>query len=387
MQIADSMNNLGTETAFEVLGRARALEAKGHSVVHLEIGEPDFDTPENIRNAAKQALDDGFTHYGPSNGQPALREAIADDVKASRGVEVDPNNIVVTPGGKPIIFFSLLACVNPGDEVIYPNPGFPIYESVINWMGARAVALPIREENDFSIDVDELESLITAKTTMIIINSPANPTGGVISHEQMGKIAELAVKHDLTVLTDEIYSRIIYDDEHISLLNFDGMMERTIMLDGFSKTYAMTGWRVGYGIMPKEIAPWVSRLMVNSNSCTNSFVQMACVEALRGPQDAAIAMVEEFRKRRQVVVNGINAIEGMSCRMPAGAFYAFANIKELPLSSKESEDYFLDECKVATLSGTSFGSWGEGYLRLSYANSVENIREALDRIAKGVAKL
>ncbi len=387
MQIAHSMNNLGTETAFEVLGRARALEAKGHNVVHLEIGEPDFDTPENIRNAAKQALDDGFTHYGPANGQPALREAIADEVKASRGVDVDPNNIVVTPGGKPIIFFSLLACVNPGDEVIYPNPGFPIYESVINWMGARTVPLPIREENDFSIDVEELESLITAKTTMIIINSPANPTGGVISHGQMGKIAELAVKHDLTVLTDEIYSRIIYDDEHISLLNFDGMMERTIMLDGFSKTYAMTGWRAGYGIMPREIAPWVSRLMVNSNSCTNSFVQMACVEALRGPQDAAIAMVKEFRKRRQVVVNGINAIEGMSCRMPAGAFYAFANIKELPLSSKESEDYFLDECKVATLSGTSFGSWGEGYLRLSYANSVENIREALDRIAKGVAKL
>ncbi len=387
MQIAESMKNLGTETAFEVLVRARALEAKGHNVVHLEIGEPDFDTPENIRNAAKQALDDGFTHYGPANGLPALREAIADDVKASRGVDVDPNNIVVTPGGKPIIFFPLLACVNPGDEVIYPNPGFPIYESVINWMGAKAVPLPIREENDFSIDVEELEALITPKTTFMIINSPANPTGGVIAREQMGRIAELAVKHDITVLSDEIYSRIIYEGEHVSLLNFDGMMERTIMLDGFSKTYAMTGWRAGYGVMPKEIAPWVSRLMTNSNSCTNSFVQMACVEALKGPQDAPKAMVEEFRQRRQVVVDGLNAIEGMSCRMPTGAFYAFANVKDLPLSSKELEDYFLNECKVATLSGTSFGSWGEGYLRLSYANSVENIREALDRIAKGVAKL
>ena len=387
MKFAANMARLGTETAFEVLVKARALEAQGRSVIHLEIGEPDFDTPVNIRNAAKQALDDGFTHYGPAAGLPALREAIAAEVTSTRGVAVNPGNVVVTPGGKPIIFYSLLACVDPGDEVIYPNPGFPIYESVINWMGAQAVPLPIREENEFGVDVDELAALITPKTTFMILNSPANPTGGLITREQMERIAELAVEHNITVMADEIYSRILYGAEHVSLLSFPGMPERTIMLDGFSKTWAMTGWRAGFGVMPEETAFWVARMMTNSNSCTNSFVQMACVEAIQGPQDEANAMVTEFQRRRDVIVDGLNNIEGISCHKPRGAFYVFPNVTGLPRTSKQLEEYFLNDSGVATLSGTSFGAFGEGYLRLSYANSVENIKEALTRIAAGVLKL
>ncbi|UCD37497.1 MAG: pyridoxal phosphate-dependent aminotransferase [Fidelibacterota bacterium] len=387
MKVASSMARLGTETAFEVLVRAKELEAQGRSVIHLEIGEPDFDTPNNIREAAKAALDAGYTHYGPAAGLPVLRQAIAEEITQTRGVEVGSDNVVVTPGGKPIIFFSLLACVNPGDEVIYPNPGFPIYESVINWMDAKAVPLPIREENDFSVDVDELSELITPKTTFMILNSPANPTGGLITHDQMARIAELVARHDMMVLADEIYSRIVYDGEHISLLSFPGMQEKVILLDGFSKTYAMTGWRAGYGIMPEELAFWVARLMTNSNSCTNSFVQMACVEALKGSQDESRAMDEEFRRRRDVIVDGLNAIEDISCRNPKGAFYVFPNIQSLPRSSKELEEYFLEEYGVASLSGTSFGAYGEGYLRFSYANSVENIREALERVEDGVSKL
>ncbi len=387
MKVASSMARLGTETAFEVLVRAKELEAQGKSVIHLEIGEPDFDTPINIGEAAKAALDEGYTHYGPSAGLPVLRQAIAEEITRTRGVEVAPDNVVVTPGGKPIIFFSLLACVDPGDEVIYPNPGFPIYESVINWMGAKAVPLPIREENDFSVDVDELAALITTKTTFMILNSPGNPTGGLITHDQMARIADLVEKHNITVLADEIYSHIIYDGEHVSLRSFPGMKERTILLDGFSKTSAMTGWRAGYGVMPEELAFWVARLMTNSNSCTNSFVQMACVEALKGLQDEPQAMVEELRRRRDVIVEGLNAIQGITCRRPKGAFYVLPNVQALPRSSKELEEYFLEEYGVATLSGTSFGAYGEGYLRFSYANSVENIREALERIAEGVSKL
>jgi len=387
MKTASSMARLGTETAFEVLVRAKELEAQGRNVIHLEIGEPDFDTPVNIREAAKAALDEGYTHYGPSAGLPVLRQAIAEEITRTRGVGVGPDNVVVTPGGKPIIFFSLLACVDPGDEVIYPNPGFPIYESVINWMGARAVPLPIREENDFSVDLDELAGLITPRTTFMILNSPGNPTGGLITRDQMARIAELVAEHNLTVLADEIYSRIIYEGEHVSLLSFPGMQEHVILLDGFSKTYAMTGWRAGYGVMPEELAFWVARMMTNSNSCTNSFVQMACVEALKGPQDEARAMVSEFRRRREVIVEELNAIDGISCRRPQGAFYVLPNVQALPGSSKELEQYFLEEYGVATLSGTSFGAYGEGYLRLSYANSIENIREALERIAEGVKKL
>ncbi len=387
MKTASSMARLGTETAFEVLVRAKELEAQGKDVIHLEIGEPDFDTPVNIKEAAKAALDEGYTHYGPAAGLPVLRQAIAEEITRTRGVRVGPDNVVVTPGGKPIIFFSLLACVDPGDEVIYPNPGFPIYESVINWMGAKAVPLPIREENDFSVDVDELAALITPKTTFMILNSPGNPTGGLITHDQMARIAELVAEHNLTVLADEIYSRIIYDSEHVSLLSFPGMRERVILLDGFSKTYAMTGWRMGYGVMPEELAFWVARLMTNSNSCTNSFVQMACVEALKGPQDEPKAMVTEFRRRREVIVKGLNAIEGITCRQPRGAFYVLPNVRALPRSSKELEEYFLEEYGVAALAGTSFGAYGEGYLRFSYANSVENIRKALARVAEGVKKL
>jgi len=387
MKAALSMARLGTETAFEVLVRAKELEAQGKDVIHLEIGEPDFDTPVNIREAAKAALDEGYTHYGPSAGLPILRQAIAEEITRTRGVGVSPDNVLVTPGGKPIIFFSLLACVDPGDEVIYPNPGFPIYESVINWMGAKAVPLPIREENDFSVDVEELAALITPRTTFMILNSPGNPTGGLITRDQMARIAELVAEHNITVLADEIYSRIIYEGEHVSLLSFPGMQERVILLDGFSKTYAMTGWRVGYGVMPEELAFWVARLMTNCNSCTNTFVQMACVEALKGSQAEARSMVAEFRRRREVIVEGLNAIEGITCRQPRGAFYVLPNVRALPRSSKELEEYFLEEYGVATLSGTSFGVYGEGYLRFSYANSVENIREALERIAEGVKKL
>ena len=387
MKIAESMSRLGTETAFEVLARARALEGEGRSIIHLEIGEPDFDTPANIRDAAKKALDDGHTHYGPAAGIPALREAIATEIGRSRGVEVSPAQVVVVPGGKPIIFFSLLACVNPGEEVIYPNPGFPIYESVINWIGARAVPLPMREANSFGIDVSELEALITPRTSFLIRNSPANPTGAVATGEQLARIAELAIEHDFIVLADEIYSRIIYGGEHLSLLTFPGMAERLILLDGFSKIYAMTGWRLGYGIMPEELAFWVGRLMTNSNSCTASFTQIAGIEALTGPQDEARAMVAEFERRRDVIVSGLNKIDGFSCIQPDGAFYVFPNITALGRTSKELESYFLEECGVATLTGTSFGALGEGYIRLSYANSVENITEALRRIKDGVARL
>ena len=387
MKTAASMSRLGTETAFEVLVRAKELESQGKDVIHLEIGEPDFDTPANIREAAKAALDEGYTHYGPSAGLPLLRQAIAEEITRTRGVEVNPDQVVVTPGGKPIIFFSLLATVDPGDEVIYPNPGFPIYESVIDWMGAKPVPLPIRESNDFSVDVQELESLISPKTTFLILNSPANPTGGLINEDQMSQLARIVKEHNITVLADEIYSRIIYDGQHVSLLSFPDMQKHVILLDGFSKTYAMTGWRAGYGIMPEDTAFWVARLMTNCNSCTNSFVQMACVEALKGSQEDSLAMVREFQRRRDVIVNGLNNIEGITCRNPMGAFYVFPNVQALPKSSKELEEYFLEEYSVATLSGTSFGAFGEGYLRFSYANSVENIRTALDRIAEGVAKL
>jgi len=387
VNLAAAMARLGTETAFDVLARARELEAQGRSVIHLEIGEPDFDTPGNIREAAKTALDEGYTHYGPSAGLPLLRAAIAEEVARTRGVEVHPDNVVVAPGAKPIIFFALLACVDPGDEVIYPNPGFPIYESVINWIGARPVPLPIREETGFSVDVDELASLITAKTKFMILNSPGNPTGGTISHGDMARIADLISEHDITVLTDEIYSRIIYDGGHVSLLSFPGMKERVILVDGFSKTYAMTGWRAGYGVMNKELAFWIARLQTNSNSCTNTFVQMACVEALKGPQDESRAMRVEFQKRRDVVVSGLNALEGVTCLQPQGAFYVFPNVRDLPKTSKQLEDYFLEEYGVASLTGTSFGANGEGYLRLSYANSIANIREALDRLATAISHL
>lgn len=388
MRIAQRMKSLGTETAFEVLVKARALEAQGKHIIHLEIGEPDFDTPINIRNAAKTALDKGYTHYGPAPGLPELRKTIAEYMSKHRGVQFTPNQVVVTPGGKPIMFFAIMACVDPGDEVIYPNPGFPIYESVINFVGAKAVPLPLEEAKGFRFDIAELRRLITPKTRMLIINTPQNPTGGILTTDDLEQIAGLAVQHDLIVLSDEIYSRIIYDGfTHTSITRFPGMPERTIILDGFSKTYAMTGWRLGFGVMPESLAPHVAQLQINATSCTASFSQVAGVEALAGAQDAVDGMVAEFKRRRDVIVDGLNAIPGIRCHKPLGAFYVFPNITETGKSSRFVAEYLLNEAGVAGLSGTAFGAFGEGYLRFSYANSVENIQIALERIRKAFANM
>ncbi|MBX3070525.1 MAG: pyridoxal phosphate-dependent aminotransferase [Thermomicrobiales bacterium] len=384
MKLATRMSRLGTETAFEVLVRARALEAQGRDVVHLEVGEPDFDTPANIIEAGANALRTGWTHYGPAAGLPDLREAIASYLNSSRGTAYDASNIVVTPGGKPIMFFVIMALLEAGDEAIYPNPGFPIYESMINFVGAKAIPSPILESKDFALDVDQLPSLITPKTKLLIINSPANPTGGVLNRQEIARIAELAVEHDLTVLADEIYSEILYEGEHVSIATMPGMAERTIILDGFSKTYAMTGWRLGYGAMPAEFAQVIANLMVNSNSCTSMAVQRAGLEALTGPQDEVKAMVEAFRRRRDLIVDGLNAIDGISCLRPKGAFYVFPNITGVGMKSKPFADLLLNDFGVAGLSGTAFGQYGEGYLRLSYANSEENLKKALERIAGAV---
>jgi aspartate aminotransferase len=380
MKLATRMQRLGTETAFEVLVRARALEAQGRDVVHLEIGEPDFDTPRNVSDAGTAAIREGWTHYGPAAGQPDLRQAIADYVNRSRGTNYSAANVVVTPGGKPIMFFLILALLEEGDDAIFPDPGFPIYRSMIDFVGARAISLPIREENDFRLDVNELAGLITPRTKFLIINSPANPTGGVLTRDDLEAIARLAVEHDLFVLADEIYSEIIYEGTHHSIATFPGMVERTAILDGFSKTYAMTGWRLGYGLMPEWLAEHVSRLMVNSVSCTASFVQRAGLEALTGPQDDVRAMVAAFRQRRDLMVSGLNSIPSISCLEPAGAFYVFPNISGTGMSSREFADLLLDQFGVASIAGTSFGEQGEGYLRLSYANSEENLQKALERI-------
>ncbi|MCC6704530.1 MAG: pyridoxal phosphate-dependent aminotransferase, partial [Thermomicrobiales bacterium] len=366
MKLATRMSRLGTETAFEVLVRARALEAQGKDVIHLEVGEPDFDTPQNVIEAGVDALRNGWTHYGPAAGQPDFRTAIANYLNTARGTSFDLNNIVVTPGGKPIMFFVILALLEAGDEAIYPNPGFPIYESMINFTGATAVPAPILEENDFALDVDGLEALISPRTKLLIINSPSNPTGGVLNRDEIARIAELAVKHDLIVMADEIYAEILFEGEHVSIATMPGMAERTIILDGFSKTYAMTGWRLGYGVMPKSIAPAISRLVTNSVSCTAHFTQTAGVAALTGPQAEVERMVDEFRQRRQVIVDGLNSIKGLRCRLPAGAFYAFPNITGTGLDSKTFATRLLDEHGVAALSGTAFGRHGEGYIRLSY---------------------
>ena len=384
--LARRMARLGTETAFEVLVKARALEAKGRDIVHLEIGEPDFDTPGNIIDAAIDALHQGFTHYGPSAGSPELRETIAEYVSETRRVNVTPDEVVVVPGGKPIIFFSILALAEDGDEVIYPNPGFPIYESMINYVGAKAVPIRLREELDFRLDVDEFAGLINDRTKLIILNSPQNPTGGVLKEEDIEAIADAMGDRDIMVLTDEIYSRLIFEGEHHSIMSIEGMKERCILLDGFSKTYAMTGWRMGYGVMRTDLATHVARLMTNSSSCTASFTQIAGIEALRGPQDSVERMCAEFKKRRDVMVAGLNNIRGFSCRLPKGAFYVFPNIKATGWPSKKLADALLDDAGVAALSGTAFGDFGEGYLRFSVANSIENIEKALDRVGAWVQK-
>ncbi len=387
MKLAIRMTRLGTETAFEVLMKARALEAQGREIVHLEIGEPDFDTPANIVEAAIKALRQGQTHYTPSAGIPQLREAIAEEVSTTRGIEVNPDQVVVTPGGKPIMFFTILALCEQGDEVIYPNPGFPIYGSMINFVGATPVPVPLLMEKDFRFDIEEFKSLVSPRTKMIILNSPHNPTGGVLTQEDLEAIAEAAMENDAVVLSDEIYSRMVYEGEFASITQFPGMEERTIILDGFSKTYAMTGWRMGYGVMPQWLATQVSNLMVNSNSCTAAFSQWAGVEALTGPQDESQKMIEAFRQRRDVIVDGLNQIPGFRCLRPKGAFYVFPNIEGTGKSSQEMEDFLLNEAGVATLAGTSFGEYGEGFLRFSYANSVENIQKALGRIGEAIAGL
>jgi aspartate/methionine/tyrosine aminotransferase len=387
VHIAQRMRRLGTETAFEVLAKARALEAQGKHIIHLEIGEPDFDTPDNIRRAAKKAIDDGFTHYGPAAGLPQARAAIARYISQTRAIEVTPDQVVITPGGKPIMYFVITACVDEGDEVIYPNPGFPIYESAIEFVGGKAVPLELKEEKDFRFDIEDLKKLITPKTRMLIINTPQNPTGGILEESDIRKIADLARQHNLIVLSDEIYGRIMYDGyTHFSIASLPGMQERTIILDGYSKTYAMTGWRLGYGIMPEELAKLVSKLQVNCTSCTASFSQMAGIEALTGPQDDVDKMVKEFLRRRDFMVKGLNSIPGISCRTPHGAFYVFPNITGTGMSSKEMADFLLNEAGVACLSGTAFGKFGEGFLRFSYANSIPNIEQALERIAKALSK-
>jgi aspartate aminotransferase len=383
MRLADRMQRLGTETAFEVLVRARALEAKGVDDVHLEIGEPDFDTPANIVEAGCEALRSGWTHYGPAAGQPELRAAIADYINR-RGTSYAPEQVVVTPGGKPVMFFVMLALLQAGDEAIYPDPGFPIYRSMIDFVGATAVPAPIRERNDFRLDVEELASLVTPRTRLLIINSPANPTGGVLEKSDLEAIARIAAEHDLVVLADEIYAEILYEGDHHSIAALPGMAERTIILDGFSKTYAMTGWRLGYGLMPPDLVGHVTKLMVNSVSCTSMAVQRAGLEALTGPQDDVRAMIEAFRGRRSLIVDGLNAIPGITCRMPKGAFYAFPNITATGATSKQFADRLLDDFGVAAIAGTSFGAEGEGYLRLSYANSDDNLRTALGRLAECV---
>lgn len=387
MKLAERMSRLGTETAFVVLAKAKQLEAQGRDIVHLEIGEPDFDTPRNIIDAAIEALNNGWTHYGPSAGLPDLRETIAAEVSKTRGVKVDPSQVVVTPGGKPIMFFALLALINDGDEVIYPNPGFPIYESVIDFIGAKSVPIKLREENQFRLDVGELKSLVTPKTRMIVINSPQNPTGSVLTEDDLKAIAEIAIKNDILVLSDEIYSRLPYSGKHYSIYSLDGMPEKTIILDGYSKTYAMTGWRLGYGVMPSDLAEQVAKLQTNCNSCTASFTQVAGIEAIKGPQDDVDKMVAEFRKRRDAVVEGLNNIDKVTCQVPEGAFYVFPNVSRFGIKSAELADRILNEAGVAVLSGTSFGAFGEGYIRISYANSIANINKALERLKVFFGKL
>jgi aspartate aminotransferase len=386
LRLAKRMARLGTETAFEVLARARALEAQGKDVVHLEIGEPDFDTPANVVQTGIDALRQGWTHYTPSAGLPELREAIAEEVSRTRGVKCSAGQVVVVPGGKPTVFFSFMAIVEEGDEVIYPNPGFPIYESMISFLGAKPVPLPLREEKDFRLDPNELADLITDRTRLIVLNSPHNPTGSMMEPQDVRDIARAIGDRDIMVLSDEIYSRLIFEGQHVSLMSVEGMQDRTIMLDGFSKTYAMTGWRLGYGVMRPDLAKHFSRLMMNVNSCTASFTQVAGIEALRGDQSSVERMCSEFKRRRDRFVERINRINGFSCRVPKGAFYTFPSIRATGWTSRKMAEALLEEAGVACLAGTAFGAFGEGYLRFSIANSLENLDKALDRIESWVKK-
>jgi aspartate/methionine/tyrosine aminotransferase len=380
------MDSIGTETAFEVSARARALEATGKSIVYLQIGEPDFDTPANVREAAKRALDDGLTHYPPYAGLPDLRAAIAEDITARRGFPAKPENVFVTVGGKGVMVYAIMALVDPGDEVIVPDPGYPIYDSITRFVGGTPVPLPIRQSNDFRLDVDELAALITPRTKLLVINSPENPTGGVLTRDDIERIAELAQRHDLVVLSDEIYSRILYDGaEHVSIASLDGMLDRTITLDGFSKTYAMTGWRMGYAVVPDWLVKAYSQLVINTISGVTAFAQAGAIEAIRGPQTEVDAMVEEFRARRDLIVDGLNEIPGFDCIRPLGAFYVFPDVSETGMSGAELADKLLYEAGVCVLAGTAFGAEGEKHIRISYANSRENLTEALRRIGAFIA--
>lgn len=387
MEFAERMSRLGTESAFDVFAKAKRLEAEGRSVIHLEIGQPDFPTPFPICEAAFRAMKDGYTGYTPAAGLLELREAIAEHISTSRGVEIHPDEVVVTPGAKPIIFFTLLALVNQGDEVIYPDPGFPIYESVINFVGAKGVPLPLREDVGFRFHLDDLINAVSDRTRLLILNSPQNPTGGLLQAEDLAAIAELAHQHNFYILSDEIYSRILYEGQHVSPIQFPDLKSRTILIDGYSKTYAMTGWRLGYGIVSKSLAEGMIRLMINSNSCTCAFTQIAGIEALKGSQACVDQMVAEFQQRRDAVVDGLNTIDGFHCLKPAGAFYAFPNVRQLPLTCDALATYLLEEAGVSLLAGTAFGRFGEGYLRISYANSLENIQTAIERIRAAIEHL
>ena len=380
MKLANRMNNLGTETAFEVLAKAKALESQGGNIIHLEIGEPDFDTPSNIIKAAQDALSNGYTHYGPSPGLMEVRERIAQEVSETRNISVSANNVVITPGAKPIMFFAMLALVDEGDEVIYPNPGFPIYESMINFVGGIPVPMKLLASNNFEVDLNDVANQISAKTKLMIINSPNNPCGSVISKEDLTALAQLAQKNDITILTDEVYRRFLYEGEYFSPASVPGMTERTIILDGFSKTYSMTGWRAGFGVMPENLVEPISRLSTNSVSCTASFTQIATLEAMNGPQEEPMQMVEEFKKRRGVIVDGLNSIPGITCPMPGGAFYVFPSIEGTGMSSKQFANDLLEKHGVACLAGESFGEYGKGCIRFSFANSMENLEDALERI-------
>ncbi len=380
-QLASRQSRLGTETAFLTLARARELEAQGRSIVHLEIGEPDFDTPSHIKQAAKDALDAGYTHYGPSPGEMAVREAIAKHQTEVQGYDISASRVIVTPGGKPVMFFSILALVEEGDEVIYPNPGFPIYESMINYSGGTAVPIPLEERFGFSLDVDRLESLVTERTKLLIVNSPNNPCGSVVPARDLERIAEIVVANDLIVLSDEIYKDMYYEGSHVSITSFPDMIDRTVILDGFSKSYAMTGWRLGYGIFPDFMIDAVTKLMTNSVSCTSVAVQMAGIAALEGPQDFVGELMREFRARRDLIVDGMNSLSGVTCQVPRGAFYAFPNVSGTGMTCREFAERAMDEAGVALLSGTAFGEYGDGYIRISFANSQENLTEAVRRLS------
>jgi aspartate aminotransferase len=380
MKLAQKMSRIGTESAFDVLARARALEKQGRNIIHLEIGEPDFPTPAHIVEAGKRALDEGWTKYGPTQGFPEVREAIASYISRTRKIAVGAENVCVVPGGKPIMYFIMTALLEAGDEVVFPDPSFPIYESLIHFLGATAVGVPVVESRGFSFDLETLKRSLSDKTKLVILNSPANPTGGVIPKDDIAQMAALLRDRDLIVMSDEIYSRIWYESEPTSISSYDGMLDKTVILDGFSKTYSMTGWRLGYGVMPTWLAAAVVQLMVNSNSCTASFSQRAGIAALEGPQDCVTAMVGEFRRRRDAIVKGLNTIPGFRCAVPAGAFYAFPNVNGTKLETKALADLLLNEAGVACLDGTAFGQHGAGHLRFSYANSLDNILEAIERI-------